>query len=91
MEAKIVKGSHVGWTSSAAGTLTTKHGEVIEVVPAGKYAANATGARRKIESYVVRAVVVEASRHGKPVVVDKNKAKEKIYWPRECYLLGSRA
>ncbi len=76
-------GDNVQWTSQSAGTVLTKIGKVIEVVPMGRavdfstaqrYAnvgcrlVNGGGYPRNHESYLVK--------------VEQGKRKPLVYWPR---------
>ena len=65
-------GDGVVWDSQAAGVWRVKCGEVVEVVPAGKYPVRKVdgGFTRDHESYVVRASAVG------------RKGPARTYWPR---------
>lgn len=76
-DAKFKIGQQVEWTSSSNGSTTTKRGKVEAVIAAKTYPtpnqrneADAVGAYRDHESYMVR------------VPGKTSAAKGKLYWPR---------
>lgn len=66
-------GDFVQWTSQSAGTVTTKQGKVIQVVPPGgaPEGVRRPGTSRNHESYVVRA----------SYDLTNGKKRSKTYWP----------
>lgn len=79
-------GDRVRWTSAAVGATVTKHGVVVEVVPANHAPTTMAinGRSRPYESYVVE---VTHRFGGQGLIDPKNRsAAQQMYWPRTHHL-----
>lgn len=77
-------GSPVTWTSQSHGSVVTKTGQVVEVVPPGRFPTTkmrTMGMPRDKESYVV--LVKRIGRNGEEIA-------PQYYWPKTSQLGGAQ-
>lgn len=86
-EKKFKVGSKVAWVSQSAGTSKEKHGEVINVIPAGeKPGAQLYLSRLQSYSRPGGGFGLPRDHESYLVEVREGKRKPKLYWPRVAAL-----
>lgn len=79
-------GTKVQWTSHGQGTVSTKEGKLVAVVPAGTSASEILTKRFKVNKYDLSCFSdVKTPRSTKSYIVVANRGetrKPRIYWPR---------